>query len=183
MILNIPTILTIIKSLIPLIVILYTYQNGLYRDLSAYVFLLALLTDYFDDLSQEFNQTTSFGAFLDPIADKLLIVITIILLGRDHESLLFLLSSLIIVSREFLVIAIRQRLAEIKSSAIMRVNALSKIKTAFQMISLLFLLHSNIVNSYMNLHIIGLLLLFIAAILTVVSFIYYVRNAWSDIIE
>ena len=155
-----------------------------YTEIFAYIFLLALLTDYFDGfIARKFNQTTSFGAFLDPIADKLLIVITIILLGRDHESLLFLLSSLIIVSREFLVIAIRQRLAEIKSSAIMRVNALSKIKTAFQMISLLFLLHSNIVNSYMNLHIIGLLLLFIAAILTVVSFIYYVRNAWNDIIE
>ena len=51
------------------------------------------------------------------------------------------------------------------------------------MISLFLLLHTNIVNSYINLHIIGLLLLFIAAILTVVSFIYYVRNAWSDIIE
>ncbi len=105
------------------------------------------------------------------------------MLGREHESIFFLVSSLIIVSREFLVIAIRQRLAELKSNISIKVNALGKIKTGFQMISLFLLLHTNIVNSYINLHIIGLLLLFIAAILTVVSFIYYVRNAWSDIIE
>ena len=107
MILNIPIILTILRILfIPLIVFFYIYQDGLYRDYSAYIFLLALLTDYFDGfIARKFNQTTSFGAFLDPIADKLLIVITIILLGRDHESLLFLLSSLIIVSREFQLIS------------------------------------------------------------------------------
>ena len=185
MILNIPTALTIIRILfIPLIVFFYVYQGGLYRDLSAYIFLLAILTDYFDGfIARWLNQTTSFGEFLDPIADKLLIVITIILLGRVHESLIFLVSSLIIVSREFLVIAIRQRLAELKSNISIRVNALGKIKTVFQMISLFFLLHTNIVTAYINLHIIGLLLLFIAAILTVISFIYYVRNAWSDIIE
>jgi len=185
MILNIPTALTIIRILfIPLIVFFYIYQDGLCRDLSAYIFFLAILTDYFDGfIARRFNQTTSFGEFLDPIADKLLIVITIILLGREHESMFFLVSSLIIVSREFLVIAIRQRLAELKSNISIKVNALGKIKTGFQMISFFLLLHTNIVNSYINLHIIGLLLLFIAAILTVVSFIYYVRNAWSDIIE
>ena len=87
-------------------------KDGLYRDLSAYIFLLAILTDYFDGfIARRFNQTTSFGEFLDPIADKLLIVIVIILLGREHESIFFLVSSLIIVSREFLVIAIRQRLS------------------------------------------------------------------------
>ena len=185
MILNIPTALTIIRIVfIPLIVFFYVYQSGLYRDLSAYIFFLAVVTDYFDGfIARRFNQTTSFGEFLDPIADKLLIVITIILLGREHESIYFLMSSLVIVSREFLVIAIRQRLAELKSNISIKVNALGKIKTGFQMISLFLLLHTNIVNSYINLHIIGLLLLFIAAILTVVSFIYYVRNAWSDIIE
>ena len=92
MILNIPTALTIIRILfIPLIVFFYIYQVGLYRDLSAYIFLLAILTDYFDGfIARKFNQTTSFGEFLDPIADKLLIVIMIILLGREHESIFFL---------------------------------------------------------------------------------------------
>ena len=186
MILNIPTALTIIRIVfIPLIVFFYVYQGGLYRDLSAYIFFLAIVTDYFDGfIARRFNQTTSFGEFLDPIADKLLIVITIILLGRELESIFFLVSSLIIVSREFLVNPCpNSNIGECKSNISIKVNALGKIKTGFQMISLFLLLHSNIVNSYINLHIIGLLLLFIAAILTVVSFIYYVRNAWSDIIE
>ena len=78
-------------------------MDGNYRNIAAYIFLLALITDYLDGLiARNFNQTTAFGAFLDPIADKLLVVITIIILSRSIESFIFLLSSLIIVAREFL---------------------------------------------------------------------------------
>ncbi len=185
MILNLATLLTISRIIsIPLIVFFYIFHEGHYRDVSAYIFLIALITDYMDGLiARKFNQMTSFGAFLDPIADKLLVVVSIILLSRSHESLLFLISALIIVCREILVIAIRQRLAELKSDIPIRVNSLGKIKTGFQMISIFFLLHSNILFGFTNLHIIGLLLLFIAAILTVISFIYYVRNSWDDILS
>ena len=185
MTLNFATILTILRILsIPLIVFFYVYEEGVYRNISAYIFLFALITDFFDGLvARNFNQYTAFGAFLDPIADKLLVVVTIILLSRTFESSLFLLSSIIIVAREFLVIAIRQRLAELKTSIPLRVNNLGKIKTAFQMISLFFLLHSDLLFYDINLHGVGLLLLFIAAVLTVISFIYYVRNAWDDIIR
>jgi CDP-diacylglycerol--glycerol-3-phosphate 3-phosphatidyltransferase len=185
MIFNLATFLTILRIIfIPVIIFFYTYDNGELRNLAAYFFLLALITDYFDGLiARNFNQETAFGAFLDPIADKLLVVITILLLSRTFDSILFFIPSLIIVSREFLVIAIRQRLAEIKVSVPMRVNALGKIKTAFQMISLFILLHPNFFIYYINLHTIGLLLLFIAAVLTVISFIYYVRNSWDDILR
>lgn len=182
---NFATILTISRILfIPLIVFFYIFVDGNYRNIAAYIFLLALITDYLDGLiARNFNQTTAFGAFLDPIADKLLVVITIIILSRSIESFIFLLSSLIIVAREFLVIAIRQRLAELKTTLPMRVNNLGKIKTGFQMTSLFMLLHSDLTIYFINLHNIGLLLLFIAAILTVLSFIYYVRNSWDDIIR
>tara|TARA_Y100000389_G_scaffold44698_1_gene39436 strand:- start:40 stop:597 length:558 start_codon:yes stop_codon:yes gene_type:complete len=185
MILNLATILTISRiAFIPIIVFCYVYHDGELRNISSYIFLLALITDYFDGLiARRFNQETPFGAFLDPIADKLLVVITILLLSRSFDSFLFLISALVIISREFLVIAIRQRLAEIKITVPMRVNALGKIKTGFQMISLFFLLHTNILIGFINLHIIGLLLLFIAAVLTVISFMYYVRNSWDDIIK
>ena len=146
--------------------------------------MLALITDYLDGyIARNYNQTTAFGAFLDPIADKLLVVITIFLLARSLNSIIFILSSLIIISREFLVIAIRQRLAELKSNVPLKVNNLGKIKTGFQMSALFSLLHSNITLGAINLHIIGILLLFIAAVLTVISFIYYVRNAWDDILS
>ncbi len=185
MIFNLATILTISRIIfIPIIIFCYTYSNGDLRSIAAFVFLLALVTDYFDGLvARKFNQETPFGAFLDPIADKLLVVISILLLSRTFDSILFLICSLIIVSREFLVIAIRQRLAEIKVSVPLRVNTLGKVKTAFQMISLFILLHPNIIFDFINLHTIGLLLLFIAAVLTVISFIYYVRNSWDDILR
>ena len=183
--LNVATILTISRIVfIPLIVFFFILDDGKYRDISAYIFLLALITDYLDGyIARNYDQTTAFGAFLDPIADKLLVVITIFLLARSLDSIIFILSSLIIISREFLVIAIRQRLAELKSNVPLKVNNLGKIKTGFQMSALFCLLHSNIVFGIINLHIIGILLLFIAAVLTVISFIYYVRNAWDDILS
>ncbi|MFL2552061.1 MAG: CDP-diacylglycerol--glycerol-3-phosphate 3-phosphatidyltransferase [Gammaproteobacteria bacterium] len=185
MILNLATILTISRILfIPIIIFCYSYSDGEIRNISAYIFLLALITDYFDGLvARNFNQETPFGAFLDPIADKLLVVITILLLSGTFDSIFFLIASLIIVSREFLVIAIRQRLAEIRVLIPMKVNALGKVKTTFQMISLFLLLHPNISIGFMNLHAIGLLLLSVAAVLTVISFIYYVRNSWDDILR
>ena len=183
--LNIATILTISRiAFIPLIALLFIWDGGKYRDISAYIFLLALITDYLDGyIARNYDQTTAFGAFLDPIADKLLVVITIFLLARSLDSIIFILSSLIIISREFLVIAIRQRLAELKTNVPLKVNNLGKIKTGFQMVALFVLLHSNIVFGIINLHIIGILLLFVAAVLTVISFIYYVRNAWDDILS
>ena len=183
--LNVATILTISRmAFIPLIVFFFILDDGKYRDISAYIFLLALITDYLDGfVARNFNQTTAFGAFLDPIADKLLVVITIFLLARSLDSIIFILSSLIIISREFLVIAIRQRLAELKSNVPLKVNNLGKIKTGFQMLALFSLLHTNTTLGAMDLHIIGILLLFIAAVLTVISFIYYVRNAWDDILS
>jgi CDP-diacylglycerol--glycerol-3-phosphate 3-phosphatidyltransferase len=185
MTLNFATLLTLLRiTFIPIIVFTYIYNDGKYRDVSAYIFLVALITDYFDGvIARKFNQVTTFGTFLDPIADKLLVVVTVILLSSSNDSILFLMSALIIVSREFLVIAIRQRLAEIKSSISIKVNTLGKVKTGFQMVSLFFLLHSNIFFDVLNLHTLGLLLLFIAAVLTVISFIYYVRNSWNDIIK
>jgi CDP-diacylglycerol--glycerol-3-phosphate 3-phosphatidyltransferase len=185
MILNIPTLLTLLRiSFIPIIVASYIYEEGKYRDIAAYIFLLALITDYLDGvIARKFDQVTTFGAFLDPIADKLLVVVSVILLSGSYDSMFFLIPALIIVSREFLVIAIRQRLAEIKSTISMKVNTLGKVKTGFQMTSLFFLLHTNIFFSVLNLHTLGLLLLFIAAVLTVISFVYYVRNSWNDIVK
>ncbi len=183
--LNLATILTISRIIfIPLIAFFFIYSSGEYRNLAAYIFLIALITDYLDGyIARNYNQTTAFGAFLDPIADKLLVVVTIFVLAKSFDSILFLLSSIIIISREFLVIAIRQRLAELKANISLKVNNLGKIKTGFQMSALFFLLHTDLIFHDINLHTIGLLLLFISAVLTVISFIYYVRNAWNDILS
>lgn len=182
---NFATSLTLSRIFfIPLIIFFYLYSDGIYRNYSSYFFLLALISDYLDGIvARNFNQVTAFGTFLDPIADKLLVVITILLLAQTMNSLYFLIPAIIIISREFLVIAIRQRLAELRSKVSLRVTNISKIKTTFQMLALFLLLHQDIFYNFISLHLIGIFLLCVAAFLTVISFIYYVRNSWNDIIK
>jgi CDP-diacylglycerol--glycerol-3-phosphate 3-phosphatidyltransferase len=90
MTLNIPTLLTLLRiTFIPIIVASYIYDEGRYRDIAAYIFLLALITDYFDGvIARKLDQVTAFGTFLDPIADKLLVVVTVILLSSSNDSML-----------------------------------------------------------------------------------------------
>ena len=184
MILNLATILTISRIIfIQIVVFCYTYSDGEIRNIAAFIFLIALVTDYFDGLvARKFNQETPFGAFLDPIADKLLVVVTILLLSRTFDSILFLIPSLIIVSREFLVIAIRQRLAEVGENIKLSVILISKIKTAIQLISLLLLLYKYPFLGY-DTYLYGTILLQISAILTLISFFYYVKKSWNVIIK
>ena len=139
---NIPNSLTITRILlIPLIVYLFLSNEESYRIIIFSLFLLATITDYLDGFFARYmKQVTSFGEFLDPVADKLLVIITLILLISENQDTLFLIPVLIIVTREFLVIAIRQRLAEAGQSIKLSVLLISKIKTAIQLTSLLLLL-------------------------------------------
>ena len=182
---TIPNIITFVRIiLIPIILYLLFSDNSKVVLIAGLLFIISSISDYFDGyLARTLNQSSKLGTLLDPIADKLLVVITIFVLAKSFDSIIFLLSSIIIISREFLVIAIRQRLAELKANISLKVNNLGKIKTGFQMSALFFLLHTNLVFHHINLHTVGLLLLFISAVLTVISFIYYVRNAWNDILS
>ena len=139
---NIPNSLTLIRILlIPIIVFLFLSNQEGYRFIIFSLFLLATITDYLDGFFARYmKQVTNFGAFLDPVADKLLVIITLILLITENQDIFFLIPVLIIVTREFLVIAIRQRLAEVGDSIKLSVLLISKVKTAIQLISLLLLL-------------------------------------------
>ena len=139
---NIANSLTLTRILlIPLIVFLFLSNDESYRILIFSLFLLATITDYLDGFFARYmKQVTSFGEFLDPVADKLLVIITLILLITENQDIFFLVPVLIIITREFLVIAIRQRLAEVGENIKLSVLLISKIKTAIQLISLLFLL-------------------------------------------
>ena len=112
---NLPNSLTVLRiALIPIIVLLFTSDNESNRFLAFILFLIASITDYLDGLLARYmKQQTSFGEFLDPIADKLLVIITLILLISENQDTFFLIPTLVIITREFLVIAIRQRLAEV----------------------------------------------------------------------
>ncbi len=181
---NIPNILTVLRILfIPLIIYLFYSTSDYSRLFAALVFLFASLTDYFDGyFARLMKQQTNFGEFLDPIADKMLVITMLVLLVSENNDILFVLPVIIIVSREFLVIAIRQRLAEINSNHKLKVMFISKIKTGFQLISLFFLLYKDSIFG-LNSYGFGVYLLQIASILTIISFIYYVRMSWSAIIK
>ena len=181
---NIPNILTLLRIIfIPLIIYLFFFGGEYSRLLAALVFLFASVTDYFDGyFARLMKQQTNFGEFLDPIADKMLVITMLVLLVSENNNLLFVLPVIIIISREFLVIAIRQRLAEINSNHKLKVLFVSKIKTGFQLTSLFFLLYKDSILGF-NSYLFGVYLLQIASILTIISFIYYIRMSWRAIIK
>ena len=181
---NLPNTLTALRiALIPIIVLLFTSGDDYSRFLAFILFLIASITDYLDGLLARYmKQQTNFGEFLDPIADKLLVIITLILLISENQDIFFLVPVLIIVTREFLVIAIRQRLAEVGDSIKLSVLLISKVKTAIQLISLLFLLFKFPIFG-IDIYQLGIHLLQIASLLTLISFFYYVKKSWNVIIK
>ena len=181
---KIPNILTVGRILIVPFFVLAFYLPGFYGDLTALIlFIVASFTDFLDGmLARILGQESKLGELLDPIADKMLVITMLVLLVSENSDLLFVIPVLIIISREFLVIAIRQRLAEINSNHKLKVLLISKIKTGLQLTSLFFLLYKNNILGF-NSYLFGVYLLQIASILTIISFIYYVRMSWSAIIK
>jgi len=182
--LNIPNCLTFLRILlIPIIILLFLSGDDSNRTVVFILFVIASVTDYLDGFFARYmKQQTDFGEFLDPIADKLLVITTLMLLVSENNNIFFLVPVLIIVSREFLVIAIRQRLAELGENTKLSVLLISKIKTAIQLISLLMLLYKFSffgIDTYQY----GTYLLQIASLLTLISFFYYVKKSWNVIIK
>jgi len=184
MTLNIPNCLTVFRILlIPIIIFLFFSSYDLNRIIAALLFLLATITDYLDGFFARYmKQHTSFGEFLDPIADKMLVITMLVLLITENSNIFFIIPALIIISREFLVIAIRQRMAEVGNNLKLEVITISKVKTAVQLISLLFLLYKDSIFN-IEIYILGMHLLQLASVLTLISFFYYVKKSWNVIIK
>ena len=185
--LNIPILLTWARVIaIPLLVALYYAPfNGLpdnVRDVSATVlFVLAAFTDWLDGyLARRWNQTSTFGAFLDPVADKLLVAACLIVLV--HNARAHGLIALIIIGREITISALREWMAKIGASKSVAVSMLGKVKTFAQMVAIpLLLYHAHFWG--VDSRVMGNWLIWIAALLTLWSMGYYLRMAWPDIAE
>jgi cardiolipin synthase len=185
---NIPILLTWLRvALIPLVVgVYYLPAHWLPvadRNLaSTLVFIVAAVTDWFDGyLARRWNQTSAFGAFLDPVADKLMVagaLLVLVQLDRVSAVLAF-----VIVGREITISALREWMAEIGARKSVAVNSLGKIKTAVQMIAIPMLLFHDVLFGAVDMHIAGEVLLWIAGVLTVWSMFYYLRRAWPLIKE
>lgn len=183
--LNIPILLTWSRIvMIPVFIgIFYLSDDSLSMHnkhvLSTVLFAFAALTDWLDGyLARSLNQTSAFGAFLDPVADKLMVAAALIVLV--NLTYVGALVAFIIIGREIAISALREWMAQLGSSKSIAVSMLGKIKTTFQMIAILLLLYHEPVMSFPT-HEIGTLLIYIAAILTLWSMIYYLMLAMPQI--
>ncbi|TWH64094.1 CDP-diacylglycerol--glycerol-3-phosphate 3-phosphatidyltransferase [Azomonas agilis] len=174
---NIPNILTLLRVLlIPLFVLLFYLPIQWNYLAASAVFSIASITDWLDGyLARRWQQTTAFGAFLDPVADKLIVAVALVLLVAEHANLWLTLPAAIIIGREIVVSALREWMAELGARAHVAVSQLGKWKTAAQMAALIILLANPPVFSFWVG--IGYILLIIAAALTLWSMIRYLIAA------
>ncbi|WP_423707828.1 CDP-diacylglycerol--glycerol-3-phosphate 3-phosphatidyltransferase [Undibacterium sp. WLX3042] len=186
---NFPILLTWLRvALIPLVVGVFylpdTWLSPFEKGVaSSLVFIIAAVTDWFDGfLARRWNQTSSFGAFLDPVADKLMVAgALLVLVEFDRVNAVV---AFVIIGREITISALREWMALIGASKSVAVSSIGKIKTAAQMTAIPLLLSPDFVLlNYIDSGLIGSWLLLIAAVLTVWSMFYYLRKAWPLIKE
>ncbi len=182
---NIPIALTWLRIVfIPLILVLYYVPQSWWADITrdqiaAWVFIIAAITDWLDGwLARRWHQTSAFGAFLDPVADKLMVSAALLILlsiGRVDAVIAF-----IIIGREITISALREWMAQIGASGSVAVSWLGKFKTAAQMVAIPCLLYYQDIYG-VSTRVVGQVLIIIAAILTVWSMLYYLKKAWPEI--
>ena len=176
---TIPNILTLLRIiLIPVLVVVFYMPGQWSYQISAVVFGLAAVTDWLDGyLARRWDQTSAFGAFLDPVADKLMVAVALVLLVQDNPSPLFAVPAAIIIGREIVISALREWMAEIGARTKVAVSIVGKVKTTLQMVSILLLLYKVPLGQFPT-HTVGVILLYIAAILTLWSMFVYLKAAW-----
>lgn len=186
---NTPNLLTLMRILlIPVFIVAYYLPYRWAPLLTMSLFILAALTDWLDGyLARRLNQSSPFGAFLDPVADKLMVASALVLLTSDArvhglvlDYRLFALVVVIIVGREITVSALREWMAEVGERTRVAVSLLGKFKTIGQMVAIPFLLYREPILG-LPVFRIGELLLYLAAGLTLWSMVIYLRAAWPSL--
>ncbi|WP_445157903.1 CDP-diacylglycerol--glycerol-3-phosphate 3-phosphatidyltransferase [Halomonas sp. E14] len=177
---NIPNILTLARiAFIPLLVMFFYLPYAWSMPLAAGLFALASITDWLDGyLARRWNQATPFGAFLDPVADKLMVAVALALLIERYDSMWLTLPALVIIGREIVISALREWMAEMGKRGSVAVSWLGKVKTTLQMLALLLLLAFFPGTPLAQ---VGVVTLHVAAILTLWSMALYLRAAWPHL--
>jgi len=187
MYLNIPNTLTLIRiGFIPVIILMFYLPYDWARPASAWIYFVACITDLFDGyLARKLNQQSALGAFLDPVADKLIVAVALVLLAAfqpdpsatELTNTIIVLGAIIIIGREITISALREWMAELGKSSMVSVSMLGKVKTASQMWAIGFLLHRD--DWYgIPTHTVGVILLILASVLTIMSMLVYLKAAW-----
>src|SRR5215203_2764321 len=182
---NIPNLLTWLRIvLIPLFVGIFYFEKSWVslpnqNLVATVIFTLAAITDWFDGwLARRLNQTSAFGAFLDPVADKLMVaaaLIVLLQLGRVDAIVV-----LIIIGREITISALREWMAQMGESKSVAVSFLGKLKTVSQMVAIPLLLYDDMLGNF-DPHLVGTWLIYAAAVMTLVSMAYYLKMALPQI--
>jgi CDP-diacylglycerol--glycerol-3-phosphate 3-phosphatidyltransferase/cardiolipin synthase len=181
---NLATALTWLRiAAIPAVVVVFYLPGQWMRPLAALIFTIACVTDWFDGyLARRMGQTSTFGAFLDPVADKLMVAVALVLILQADPRVLIALVAAIIIGREIAVSALREWMAELGARSRVAVSGIGKAKTTMQMIGLGCMLFT---HDFVGIPVydIGLALLIIAAGITLWSMVGYVKAAWPRISE
>lgn len=179
---NIPNLLTLIRILlIPVLVVFYYLPFSWGHITAALIFAVAAFSDWLDGyLARTLKQGTRFGAFLDPVADKLIVVVVLVLIVGEMSSIYLSIPAAVIVGREIVISGLREWMAEIGQRARVSVSGIAKIKTSAQMLALFVLLLYQ-PGGYPSVKLTGITLLYIAAALTLWSMLVYLKAAWRDL--
>ncbi len=165
--------------LIPVFVLCFYLPTSWASFSAALVFCFAAVTDYFDGyLARKLEQQTAFGAFLDPVADKVMVAAALVIVVEHYASIWITIPALIMISREIIISALREWMAELGKRSNVAVSSLGKWKTAAQMMSLIGLIWQQ--SLWMEWASIGLL--YIAMVLTFWSMFIYLKAAWADLV-
>lgn len=191
--LTVPTWLTLLRIvLIPVLVLVFYLPYPWTNFAAAFIFVLAAVTDWLDGwIARRYHLYSAFGAFLDPVADKLMVAVSLFLIVQDNPTMWMAIWAAVIVGREIAVSALREWMAELGQRATVKVAALGKIKTIVQMVALSCLLYAStpgatqLADIWMGrwVFLVGDWLLAIAALLTLWSGIQYLLAAWPILRE
>ncbi|CUR53588.1 CDP-diacylglycerol--glycerol-3-phosphate 3-phosphatidyltransferase [Serratia symbiotica] len=178
--LNIPTLITFFRViLIPFFVIVFYLPFSWAPVVCSIIFVLAAITDWIDGfLARLWKQTTKFGAFLDPMADKIMVIVALVLIVDYYHHWLITIPSAIMIAREIIISSLREWMSEIGKRNNVSVSWIGKIKTVLQMLSLIGLLW----RPERYIEFIGFFLLYISTILTFWSMFKYLKAAQNDLI-
>ena len=178
---TIPNILTIIRIvLIPCFFVSFYLEHTDVRYITAAIFLLAACTDYLDGfLARYLKQGSAFGEFLDPVADKLMVAAALVLLISEYPTIWMVIPGAVIISREIVISALREWMAELGKRTTVKVSFIGKVKTVVQMVAILVMLSQPAGMSHIV--IAGIVLLYIAVALTLWSMLRYMKAAWKSL--
>lgn len=178
---NLPNVLTLGRiAAVPLVVVLFYWSHPWSNPLAAIVFIAAAITDTLDGyLARRLGITTPLGEFLDPVADKLMVATALVLLVGHDTRPLIVITGIVIIGREITVSALREWMAHLGARATVAVSGMGKLKTIMQMTGLSMMMFREDVFG-LPVYEIGVVLLVLAAALTLWSMVSYMRAAWPE---